>query len=38
MGKSSKDKDQWVFWLASVLIFFGIAAVIMLALHALGVI
>lgn len=38
MAKKKKDKDAWVFWLASTLIVIGVLAVIMLALHALGVI
>ena len=38
MMVKKKDEDRWVFWLALFLIIVGIGAVIMLALHSLGVI
>lgn len=33
-----KEEAPWIFWLATVLIIIGVLAVIMLALHALGII
>lgn len=39
MAKEKKDEESpWIFWLAFFLIIIGVLAVIMLALHALGVI
>ena len=34
----AKKESPWIFWFALFLIIIGIAAVIMLALHALGII
>lgn len=37
MAKSEKkNKEDWIFWLALILSIIGICAVIVLALHALG--
>ncbi len=33
-----KEEDAWVFWLAIVLSVIGVAAMVMLALHALKII
>lgn len=38
MTTKKRKRGQWVFWLAVILSVIGVLAVVMLALHALGVV